>query len=158
MRVWRLAKKQYWTFDGRGAQLYGGRWNSVGKAVIYTSATLSLAALELLVHWSKLTVPKNYVAVPADIPDGLQLAEYHLAMLPVQWRSRQRHRTLERLGDEWVARQQAVALTVPSAVVPSETNVLINPNHPDFQRIRVGTPQPFILDRRLVSFLKGGRR
>jgi RES domain-containing protein len=82
MRVWRIAKRQHAAFDGIGASTYGGRWNSPGKRVVYTSTSLALAVLEVLVHLPGQKVPRNYVAVPADIPDQLRHDFYSVTSLP----------------------------------------------------------------------------
>jgi RES domain-containing protein len=153
MRVWRIAKRQHAAFDGIGAFTYGGRWNSPGNRAVYTSTSLALAVLEVLVHLPGQKVPNNYVAIPADIPDQLRHDFYLVTALPTQWRSRAEHRALIRLGDAWIANGRAAVLRVPSALIPDEENVILNPNHPDFGQIMVQTPQPFRLDPRIVSLL-----
>ena len=153
MQVWRIAKRQHAAFDGLGAKTYGGRWNSVGTRVVYMSASLALAVLELLVHLPGKKVPKNYVAVPAEIPDQVRCDFYSATSLPTQWRSRAQHRALIKLGDDWIANGKGAVLRVPSALIPQEENVLLNPNHPDFRQIVIHTPQPFRLDPRIVTVL-----
>lgn len=153
MQVWRLATRKHAAFDGQGPFLYGGRWNSTGNRVVYTSTSLALAVLEVLVHLPGKKLPGNFVAIPAEIPDCLPRDSYQVAALPPQWKSRNQHRELIRLGDDWIRRGGTAALCVPSALVPHEENVLINPQHPDFAVIWVGTPQPFSLDPRIVTLL-----
>ena len=84
MQVWRICSRRHQRFDGEGARLYGGRWNYAGTAVVYTSASLALAALELFVHIDVDLLPNNLVAIAAEVPE-------RLATLP-SIRIPQRHR------------------------------------------------------------------
>ena len=104
-------------------------------------------------HLPGQKVPRNYVAVPAEIPDHLRHDFYLVTALPTQWRSRAEHRALIRLGDDWIAHGKAAVLRVPSALIPDEENVILNPTHPDFGQIIVQTAQPFRLDARIVTLL-----
>ena len=135
--------------DGEGARQAGGRWNHRGVAVVYTSATLSLAALEYFVHLDPQDVPGDLVAIPAEIPDTLARREITARALPANWRAYPAPDELATLGTAWVRARTTAVLIVPSAIVPEERNVLLNPAHPDFRRIRRGTPAPFSFDPRL---------
>lgn len=150
MRVWRLCRKKHAAFDGEGARLAGGRWNRRGTAVVYTSATLSLALLEYFVNLGAADdAPTDLVSVAADIPDGVAITSVAIAALPRGWRRYPAPEALAELGARWVEQRGAAVLSVPSAVVPGERNYLINPAHPDFRRITVGRPEPFPLDARM---------
>ena len=149
MRVWRLCKIKHIAFDGEGARRAGGRWNRRGTRVVYTSESLSLAALELLVHCEIALAPEDLVAVPAEVPDAIAREELSAADLPRDWRVHPAPEGLARLGTDWIRRGKTAVLGVPSAVVPAERNFLLNPAHPDFARIRVGRPEPFSFDPRL---------
>ena len=153
LRVWRLCKEEYaaTAFDGEGARRVGGRWNSRGNAVAYTSENLSLAALELLVHLDVVQTPPNFVAIPADIPDDLAVETLEPDDLPDDWRRIPGHPELKRLGDTWLHAEASAVMRVPSVVVPSEANYLINPNHGDFDDIDIGEVRPFAFDERLTS-------
>ena len=146
MRVWRVCKKQHAAFDGEGARLAGGRWTHPGTAVIYTSATLSLATLELLFQLGHGDLPSDLVAIFAEIPDSLQRAGLDPKGVPDRdWR---RYPTLSGLRDvvtRWVASMDTAVLAVPSVIIPAERNYLLNPAHPAFQEIRVGLPEPLSL-------------
>ncbi len=76
MRVWRLAKTDYAKLDGEGARLYGGRWNSAGKAVIYTASSLSLALLEQLVRIDPDEIPDDFVSIAIDLPDDISVCKF----------------------------------------------------------------------------------
>ncbi len=151
MTVWRLCKRRHAALDGQGARLAGGRWNSRGTAVVYASETLSLAALELLVHCDAAFLPDDLVAIPIEIPDGLPARRIEAASLARTWRHHPAPESLARLGDAWASDRGSAVLSVPSAVVPGERNFLLNPAHPDFKRIRAGRPEKFSLDARLAA-------
>ena len=84
--AWRIVKEKHagTAFDGEGARLYGGRWNSRGTRVVYTSEALSLAALENLVHLTP-TVAFKYVAIRIEFDDAL-VEKIALAALPADWK------------------------------------------------------------------------
>jgi RES domain-containing protein len=149
-RVWRLCKAPYAAFDGEGARLFGGRWNLAGSAVVYASESLSLAALELLVHLGRdEDAPPDLVSRTADLPDDLESESVPVEGLPRTWRQSPPPEALARRGSEWLRRGRTAALRVPSAVIQHEWNVLLNPAHPEFPRIRLGRPEPFSYDPRL---------
>ena len=149
MRVWRLCLRKYRRFDGAGARLHGGRWNHTGTSIVYTSGSLSLAALELFVHVDSDIIPDGLIAIPADVPDDLKVETVDHASLPKNWRSYPAPDSLKDIATTWVNRSSAAALAVPSAVIPSERNYLLNPKHPDFRRIRVHDGTPFQFDPRM---------
>ncbi len=153
MRVWRLTSARYAdsAFDGEGARLFGGRWNDEGVAVVYTAEHLSLAILEQLVHLRPNRKLAPRVMIPADIPAELAVSEFEADDLPEDWRTVEGHRGLKELGRDWVERADSAVLSVPSVVVPSERNFVLNPRHADFERIDIGEPHPFEFDPRLLS-------
>ena len=93
--------------------------------------------------------PDDLVSVDAEIPGSLRVSAIRVEDLPARWRSYPAPDELAALGADWVARGATVALRVPSVVVPSEHNYLLNPSHPDFARVRVGHPRRFSFDPRL---------
>ena len=146
MRVWRVCKRRYAAFDGEGARLAGGRWNYPGTAIVYTSATLSLAALELSVHASPDGMPSGLVAVAADIPDGVYRIVIEPGRVPSRhWRRYPALFGLCGLGTRWVSDMESAVLAVPSTVIPGERNYLLNPAHPAFREIQISAPEPFSL-------------
>lgn len=106
--------------------------------MVYTSSTLSLAALESLVHFSVKTAPEDYVALTIALPDD------SIAELPEQDVD-----DPQQVGVRWVRDQSSLALRVPSAVVPSETNVIINPAHKLASKAKIVHQAPFAFDQRL---------
>ena len=149
LRVWRLCKRANSAFDGEGSRLVGGRWNRRGTRMVYTSASLSLAALEILVHCDPSLLPADLVAIPADIPVSLVIEPVDEGRLPSDWGRMPPPDALADLGSGWLDAARSPVLSVPSAVVPSERNYLLNPGHPEFTKISRGAPEPFSLDPRL---------
>jgi RES domain-containing protein len=149
VRIWRICSSQHRRFDGEGARLYSGRWNQVGTVVVYTSASLSLAALELFVHVDIDTVPDKLVAIQADIPDGLAIETVEIRNLPKDWWRYPAPEELKSIGTAWTNKRSTAVLAVPSAVIPAEQNYLLNPTHRDFRQIRVHRPVAFPFDPRI---------
>jgi RES domain-containing protein len=117
--------------------------------VVYTSGSLSLAALELFVNVDIDILPPELVAIQADIPDTLTIEPVKIENLPKDWRRYPAPEALRNIGTAWVAKGSTAILSVPSAVIPEERNYLLNPAHRDFKRIRVRKPVPFHFDPRL---------
>jgi len=149
MKVWRLSSSRYPLPDGEGARLHPGRWNLPGIAIVYASATLSLAALETLVHVDSDLLPDDLIVLSADIPEKLTIETINDHELPSNWREYPAPEALQVLGTQWVRRGQTAVLSVPSVVVPGERNYLLNPAHPDFSKIKWSKPSPFKWDPRL---------
>lgn len=149
MRVWRITTAAHAAFDGEGARRYGSRWTPKGVAVVYTSATLSLAALERFVHIDPDLEPADLIAVPVDTDERMPIQSLDPAAFPADWRTYPAPESLARLGATWVAEARTPMLAVPSVVVPHERNYLLNPEHPAFQRLRIGLSEPFSFDPRM---------
>ena len=147
---WRIVKaaRAATAFDGEGARLHGGRWNSPGAAVVYTAGSESLAILELLVHLQASRLLAAYVSIRATIDRSL-VDVVAPASLPPEWRKFPAPIALQEIGNRWIAECRSAVLQVPSAVVPAETNFLLNPKHPDFRRVVIAPAAPFELDSRL---------
>lgn len=150
MRVWRIAREAYDPLDGEGPRRFGGRWNSRGTPVIYTAAHLSLAALEVLVHADPDLIPNDLTVFEVDVPDDLAVERIEIAALPADWQSMAEHVICRQLGDAWLERGDKCVLAVPSAIIPEETNYLINPAHAESARVRVVSSRPFVFDPRLL--------
>ncbi len=135
-------------FSGEGARRFGGRWNSVGRAVVYTSEHLSLAALETLAHADRQRFARDLVAFEVHVPTDL-IAVLDDADVPEGWRARPDAPAARAVGDAWLAARTHTALSVPSVLVPQERNLLLDPTHPGFTDVRIGAPQAFRFDDRL---------
>lgn len=153
LRVWRLSTLRYAeaAFSGDGPSIYGGRWNPVGVPVVYSSLSLSLAVLEVLVHMDPEGAPRDYVWVSAALGiEEAQAERVEVASLPSNWRET-KNAVLQRIGAEWARSMRSLALLVPSVIVEGEWNALINPLHPDATKIVKTAPKPFYFDERLFK-------
>jgi len=152
MYAWRICAAKYSAepLSGVGAYLYGGRWNSAGVHMAYAATSRALAILEIRVHTSARTAPEDHVIVPIQIPDD-GVAELDPSTLPAGWRRYPAPASLAAFGDSWARSMESVALLVPSAVVPEEWNLLVNPKHPRMDEVRTGEPVPLRYDPRLFA-------
>src|SRR5580658_1617758 len=132
-------------FSGEGARRYGGRWNSTGVAVVYTSSAISLAILEWRAHLSQWPAPPS-VIIELEFDASLVWSP---AKLPANWKRWPSPKANAAVGDHWARSGRSAVLKLPSAIVPTEFNYLLNPAHPDFGKISLGRPQVFKADPRL---------
>ena len=149
--AWRIVKARHaaTAFTGEGAARTGGRWNSRGVAVVYASSTKSLAALENLVHLNP-PVLFRYVAIRIEF-DARLVERVPMEKLPADWRLEPAPPSTKALGDTWVREGRSALLALPSIIISGEPNYLLNPTHPDFKRIGIGSPEPFAFDPRLLA-------
>lgn len=151
MQLWRLAKTRYAAiaFDGEGARIHGGRWNSPGTRVAYASSNSALAVLEVLVHMTSGSALSGYSLIHASIPDA-RAEELPVADWPRNWSASPVPPDVQSVGDAWIRAGRALALSVPSALVAGSYNVLINPAHPAFVELVVESIEAFTFDHRLL--------
>ena len=152
LTAWRIVKGRHAAnaFDGAGARGEGGRWNSPGTPIVYTSQSAALAALEMLVHLGRGSILRAYVLIPCACDDTV-VSRLNRRRLPKNWRSYPAPPELPLIGDEWVKSGRSAVLQVPSAVIDTDSNYLLNPHHGDFQAVRVMDPQSFRFDIRLLK-------
>lgn len=150
MRFWRICRRRYAgeAASGEGARVFGGRWNSRGVRVVYASTSLALAAVETFVHLEPNLMPADLVSIEGEIPESIPISRIDGKILPVRWHET-RGDVLCRFGDEWIRSGQGSALLVPSAAIRSEWNILLNPAHSDFSKIKFRDPEPFAFDARM---------
>jgi RES domain-containing protein len=148
---WRIVKSRRAAsaFDGEGSRLHGGRWSSPGTRIVYTGENRSLAVLEILVHLQDAQLLSRYALIPARFADRFVEA-VDAGSLPPHWNGHPAPIALQEIGDRWVAAGRSLVLRVPSAIVPAESNFLINPAHRDFRRLTIGPAEAFRLDPRLL--------
>lgn len=148
MRAFRIADRRFPIFDGTGARLVGGRWNSPGRPVIYAAETFAGAVLEVLVHANLGRVPRTHALVEITIPDTIVTEIVAPDELP-DWDASDQS-VSRAYGDEWLEERRTAVLLVPSLVTRGhEQNVLLNPKHPDFKHITSSNPQDVVWDERL---------
>ncbi len=116
--------------------------------MVYASSSLALAAIETFVNLEPNLQPADLVSIDGEIPEALEVQRLDPKTLARNWRSA-RDESLRHFGDEWIGLGKTVALMVPSAPIPGEWNVLLNPAHPDFRKVKFGDPAPFKFDARM---------
>jgi RES domain-containing protein len=153
--VWRIATDtpSYTADDmtGAGAKATGGRWNLLGTAVVYSSSSIALACLETVVHLNAGALPLNRYLVRVEIPDTLWNAAERLTFntAPVGWDALPPGKVSLDYGEVWIKQGRSVLLLVPSIIVPEESNVLINPGHPDAAAIGSKKVRRWLYDPRI---------
>lgn len=150
MEVFRLARKKYADkLSGAGAAIRGGRWNSRGTELIYTSHSRALAMAEVMVYLSLENLPDDYQMLSIKIPREVKVTELDANSLPSNWNAFPHSKDTQGLGDAFVRSGKFCVLKTPSAVVPGDYNFLINPAHKDFPKIKVVEQVDFPFDQRL---------
>jgi RES domain-containing protein len=150
MRLWRICRQIHSAsaFSGEGARLYGGRWNSRGVRMVYTSPSLALSAIETFIHLEPNLRPDDLVSIAAEIPNDVTSERLDLRSLPRKWYEL-RDESLRAFGDHWIRAGKTMALHVPSAAIRGEWNVLLNPEHSGFRKLKIEKPNRFEFDLRM---------
>jgi RES domain-containing protein len=153
MRVWRICRRPHAaaSLTGSGGLHVSGRWHHRGRPIVYTSASPSLAALEVPVHVDPALAPTDLRLIEIDIPEGIAIEACDPARLVTDWQVFPAPVALQDFGSEWLSDLRTPVLSVPSAVLAIERDLTINPAHPDAPRIRVVHEQAFSFDPRLIS-------
>ncbi|MCX6226353.1 MAG: RES family NAD+ phosphorylase [Bacteroidia bacterium] len=150
MIVDRLSKRMYTAdLSGSGARVAGGRWNSPGVAMLYTSDSRALCTAEIAVHTGLGLLPADYQLVTIMIPDNLPISVIDPEKLPKDWRSFPYAPFTRLIGDQFVKEKRFLVLKVPSAVVPGDFNYLINPAHPMMNQVTIVRTEDFGFDERM---------
>lgn len=152
MRIYRLGRAEFRTslWSGEGGLHVDGRWHIAGQRVVYAAQSLSLAQLEVLVHISDRRQIPPLVYGEAEIPEGVTIEAVDIQGLPQNWRQFAPYKSdTQRIGSAWLKRQSSAVLRVPSAISIAEWNLLLNPAHEDFSKIKLAAPKVFTMDPRL---------
>lgn len=148
MIVFRLCKKQYKDrLDGKGAEISGGRWNSKGRPMTYTSESRALCTTEIAVHTPLGNIPDDYYLVTIEIPDNI--FELKASALPPDWKSIPHSNSTQLIGDQFLSDNKYLSLKAPSVVVQGDFNYLLNPLHPLFPKVKILHTEHFEFDERL---------
>jgi RES domain-containing protein len=148
MTVYRLAVQPYKVdLSGTGAKLYGGRWNSEGTPMLYTTENISLCVLEILVRTGIDMIPANYFLVKIDIPDSININTLNKDRLKKDWKTD--NGFTRWIGDEFIKSNKGVIMKIPSAIVDEEHNFILNPEHGEFKKIHITSIKKFTFDKRL---------
>ena len=150
MILYRIANCNYIKdLSGTGARLYGGRWNSEGKSMVYMASSRALAVLEVLVHLPPLLLPDNFCVAEVEVPKN-SILTLDIKSLPDNWQDASSPAELKTLGNQFIKETKYLMMKVPSSVVPEEYNYLLNPWHPDIKRVKILNTHPFTFDDRLI--------
>jgi RES domain-containing protein len=151
MTVYRLSLQSFVNdLSGAGSLLYGGRWNSQGVPVVYTSESVALALLETLVNLTDEKIPHNFHLVRIQLPDDAKVQTVSVDRLPADWRDFPSPLTLKQFGDDLTRDAKSLSLRVPSVIVPQEFNYIINPTHETMRDVKILSVEPFLFDARLL--------
>jgi RES domain-containing protein len=151
MKVFRLSRKKYAkSLNGKGAALFGNRWNSKGVEMIYTADSRALAMAEVAVHISIARLPKDYMMLEIEIPKSVSVCD--LKKKPKKgWNENPPSSISQELGDDFIRDGTCCVIKVPSAVVKGDFNYLINPYHLDFKKIKIVSTASFPFDTRMFK-------
>jgi RES domain-containing protein len=153
MEAFRFARLPFaGNLSGKGAASKGARWNSIGVEMIYTASNRALAMSEIAVHFTWATLPPDYMIMTIYIPDDISLTKIRMSDLPSDWQVFPHPSSTQKIGDKFIADNNYCIFQVPSSVVQGDFNLLINPTHPEFSRIKIISTDKFPFDSRL--FLK----
>lgn len=151
MIVFRITNETYKNdISGNGAAMFGSRWNSKGTRLLYTSQSISLSILESLVHLKRGDIPPTQYLLHIELPDEKEIAEISYKKIKKDW-----HREIEYtqwMGDQFIRNKKNLFLKVPSAIVPQESNVLLNPAHNEFKKVKLVASELLELDKRLTEY------
>ena len=149
-RSYRIANSRHADdLSGEGAYLFGGRWNSEGVRMLCTAESSSLSILEVLAYVTNKTFAmKNIITL--EIPNN-SYREIPVEVLSDGWDVIPASNYTKKIGDDWIKSMESLVLIVPSVVNPRERNILINPLHPLFSKVRIIDKEKFSFDRRLLG-------
>ena len=150
MIVFRLTKGTYKNdLSGKGAELAGGRWNSKGLPMLYTSSSRALCMAEVAVHLPLHLIPVDYWLVSIELPDDVEAFEIQFKSLPNDWDTFPHSASTQKIGDQFLLAGDKMIFKAPSAVVKGDFNLLFNPRHSEFRTVKIIESEPFEFDSRL---------
>lgn len=152
MIVYRLANRKYSNdLSGIGAEIAGGRWNFKGTRILYTADSRALCMAEIAVHTPIGVMPKDYFLISIEVPDYSRIIQINSKDLPKDWRKFPYSRITQDLGNNFIGKKEVLYIKVPSAVVLGDFNILINPAHSDFDKVKIIKTESFDFDERLFK-------
>jgi len=152
MEAFRLSREKYAsTLSGKGAAIRGARWNSVGVEIIYTASNRSLAMAEVAVHLTLATIPDDYLILTIYLPDDISLQKLTEKDLPPDWNTFPHPASTQAIGNKFIAENKYCVLQIPSVVTKGDYNLLINPHHSEFSKIKTVETEKFPFDRRIFK-------
>lgn len=152
MELFRLHNKKYPVeLSGIGASKFGARWNSKGTELVYLASSRALAMAEVVVHLNLSNLPSNFCMLTVYVSDSIGSTEIKNAELHADWNSFPETVVTQKIGDAFVAKKEFGLCKVPSAVVKGDFNYIVNPNHKDFEHIKIIQQDYFPIDSRLFK-------
>lgn len=152
MEAYRLSREKFATpLSGKGAAIKGARWNSPGVELIYLASNRSLAMAEVAVHLTLATLPEDYVMTTISLPDDISIQKLTEPDLPRNWNAFPHPVSTQAIGDKFIADNNYCVLQIPSAVTQGDFNLLINPYHADFPKIKIIKIEKFPFDKRIFK-------
>lgn len=152
MEAYRLSREKYASpLSGKGAAMKGARWNSTGVEMIYLASNRSLAMAEVAVHLTIATLPDDYVMTTIYLPDNISIQKLSESDLPRNWNAFPHRVSTQAIGDKFIADNKYCVFHVPSAVTQGDHNLLINPHHSDFPKIKIIKIEKFPFDKRIFK-------
>jgi RES domain-containing protein len=153
MQIFRIGDNRHALWEGTGAAMVGGRWNSPGRPVIYGSLSYACCMLEILVHANIGRIPSTHCYVVAEVRADIPIERHDSLTLPAGWDGDDPS-IARSFGDQWLTERRSAVLVVPSVVAKLEFNAVVNPLHPLAAEIAVSPSQKVIWDQRLFARLK----
>jgi RES domain-containing protein len=151
MEVYHIGTKKFaHQLTGEGAKLHGGRWNSIGTACIYTAESMSLCVLEYAANVSLHQMPASLTITVYTLPEK-SWQEFSLDKLPPNWQEIPAPAETQEWGSTKLQQTASLALKLPSVIIPSEHNYILNPLHPEFKKVRIKEILPFTFDSRIKT-------
>ena len=152
MEAYRLSREKYAaSLSGKGAALKGARWNSVGVEMIYTASNRSLAMAEVAVHLTLATLPDDYLMLTIYLPNDISIQKLTTANLPIDWNKFPHPNSTQSVGNKFIAENKCCVLQIPSVVTQGDFNLLINPYHSEFSRVKIIDQAKFPFDERIFK-------
>jgi len=152
MELYRVTRQKYEKdLTGNGAAVSGGRWNEIGRPVLYTASSRSLAILETLVHLRRPQPPTDYRIMVLYVPDSMPLMSITDAQLSEGWKTDDAY--TQAIGSQWLSVNNALLLRVPSVIVRAEYNYVLNPGQAFFNDVQLITVEPIEFDPRFFQKL-----
>lgn len=150
MILYRFSRKEHGgDLSGKGAELFGGRWNSKGIPVVYTAESRALAVTEIIAYAPPGFIPEGYVLNIIEVPEVVAPCSIEEGRLPEEWKRYPHGKETKALGDTLLKEKRCLLIKVPSALVQGEFNYLLNPLHAEFSQVKVLEVLPFNFNERL---------
>ncbi len=149
MQVYHLGTSRFANqLTGEGAKIHGGRWNLIGVPCLYTSESKALSILEYAANVKLEEMPLSLSITVYTLPDK-SWREYAVTDLPTNWQEIPAPNNTKEWGSKLLQEARVLALKLPSVLIPSEFNYILNPLHTDFSKVKIKEIHSFAFDTRI---------